>query len=96
MSKLKAVNGHAILKPVEIDEMVAGNIIIPDLGKEKPEIGEVLEVSSTYNWNTGEYVKPTVEVGDKVLIPKLGSQRMMIDNEEYYITKVSEIIAIIK
>jgi len=96
MSKLKPVNGHVVLKPVEVDEMMAGNIIIPDLGKEKPEIGEVLEASSTFNWNTGELVAPPVEVGDKVLIPKLGSQRVTIDSEEYYITKVSEIIAIIK
>ena len=45
MSKLKPVNGNVILRPVEEQEMMSGNIIIPDMGKEKPEMGEIVAIS---------------------------------------------------
>jgi chaperonin GroES len=95
MSALTPLNGHVILKPVEEQEQMAGNIIIPDLGKEKPEIGEVIAASDTYNWHTGEYYKTKLKPGSKVLIPKMGSQRLSVGNEEYYITKETEILAIL-
>lgn len=96
MTKLSPLNGYVILKPVEEQEQMAGNIIIPDLGKEKPEVGEVIAISGTYNWHTGTVHNDTaLQVGVKVLIPKMGSQRITVDNEEYYITKATEIIAIL-
>ena len=39
MSKLRPVNGNVILRPIEEEEQMAGNIIIPDMGKERPEMG---------------------------------------------------------
>lgn len=94
MAKLTPLNGHVILKPLEESEQMAGNIIIPDLGKEKPEIGEIIALSPSYNWYMGVEVSDHgIQVGDKVLIPKMGTQRITIENEEYYITKVTEIIS---
>lgn len=95
MSALTPLNGYVILKPVEEEEQLAGNIIIPDLGKEKPEVGEVVATSSTYNWHTDRKLGPTLKVGEKVLIPKMGSQRITIGTEEYFITKETEILAIL-
>jgi len=49
MSKLKPLNGIVVLKVIEEEEMTYGNIVIPDMGKEKPEMGEVVQASDTYN-----------------------------------------------
>ena len=95
MSTLTPLNGHIILKPIEEQEQMAGNIIIPDLGKEKPEVGEVVAVSDTFNWHKGENVPSNLKVGMQVLIPKLGSQRLTVGSEEYFITKETEILAIL-
>lgn len=96
MSKtITPINGYVVLKPVEETEQTFGNIVIPDLGKERPEMGLVVETSPTFNYHTGDFVEPTVAKGDTVLIPKLGSQRVVIDGEDYYICKESDIIAII-
>lgn len=95
MSKLTPLNGFTILKPIEEEEQLAGNIIIPDLGKEKPEIGEVVATSPTYNYNSDKEVKSKLKLGDKVLIPKMGSQRLVVEGEEYYITKETDILAIL-
>jgi len=94
MSKLTPLNGHVILKPIEEQEQTYGNIVIPDMGKERPEIGEVVNVSDTYNWHTGEYYRTKLIPGQKVLVPKLGSSKISVDGEDYYITKESEILAI--
>ena len=94
MSKLTPLNGHIILKPIEEQEQTYGNIVIPDMGKERPEIGEVVEVSSTYNWNKGDWKQTELKVGQKVLVPKLGASKITVDGEDYYITKESEILAI--
>jgi chaperonin GroES len=90
---LQAMNGHVILKPVEEGETTYGNIVLPDLGKEKPEMGEVVETSDTYNWHTGAYYPTHLKVGDRVLIPKLGAMKITVEGEDYYITKETEVLA---
>ena len=82
MSKLRPVNGNVILRPIEEEEQMAGNIIIPDMGKERPEMGEIIAISNVYNFNKGEYAPTTLEVGMKVLIPKMGAQSITIEGEE--------------
>ena len=96
MRKITPLNGFIVLKPVESEEETFGNIIIPDLGKERPEMGIVVATSDVYNYNTDKLVISTLEEGEIVLIPKLGSQRIVIDGEDYYICKESDILAVIE
>lgn len=91
MSKLQPLNGYVILKPIEEDETLYGSIVIPDTGKEKPEMGEVVATSPTYNYNSDTFVSSNIAVGDKVLIPKLGSLRVTIDSDEYFICKEQDV-----
>ena len=49
MVKLEPKNGYIVLKPIEEQEETYGNIVIPDLGKERPELGEVTGTSDTFN-----------------------------------------------
>jgi len=96
MNKLKPVNGNVILRPIEEEELMAGNIIIPDMGKEKPEMAEVIAISNVYNFNTDTVVPTDLKVGMKVLIPKMGAQTLTIDGEEYYITAQNSILSIVE
>lgn len=96
MSKLKPIHGHVVLRPIEEEELMAGSIIIPDMGREKPEMAEVIEVSQIFNFNTDNLVPLEVKVGDKVLIPKMGAQTITLEGEEYYITQQNQIIAILE
>jgi len=97
MATIKAVNGHSILKVIEYEEQLAGNIIIPDMGDEKPEIAEVIDIGAMYNFQKGEYCNPThIEVGDKVFIPKMGASRVTLGREEYLICRSTDILGILK
>jgi chaperonin GroES len=96
MKRITPLNGFIVLKPIETEEETFGNIIIPDLGKERPEMGEVVATSDVYNYHTDKLVVSTLEVGEIALIPKLGSQRIVIDGEDYYICKETDIFAVIE
>jgi chaperonin GroES len=96
MKKITPLNGFVVLKPIDTEEETFGNIIIPDLGKERPEMGKVVASSNVYNYNTDKLVISTLEEGEIVLIPKLGSQRIVVDGEDYYICKESDIFAVIE
>jgi len=96
MNKLRPVNGNVILRPIEEEEQISGNIIIPDMGKERPEMGEIVAISEVYNFNKGEYAPTILKVGMKVLIPKMGAQAITIEGEEYYITAQNSVLSIIE
>jgi co-chaperonin GroES (HSP10) len=96
MSKLQPVNGNVILRPIEEEEQMAGNIVIPDMGQERPDMGEIISISEIYNFNKGEYVPNTLKVGMKVLIPKMGAQNITVDGEDYWITGIQSIMAILE
>jgi len=97
MATIKAVNGHTVLKVIEYEEQLAGNIIIPDMGDEKPEIAEVVDVGPMFNFHTGVYCNPThIEVGDKVFIPKMGASKVTLGTEEYLICRSTDILGILK
>ena len=96
MSNIKPLNGIIVLKKLEEEEQTYGQIVIPDMGKEKPEMGIVVETSDTYNWHQGSYYKTKVKVGDKVVIPKMGSMVISQDGEDYILIKETEILAVIE
>jgi chaperonin GroES len=96
MSKFKPLNGIIVLKKVEEEEQTYGAIVLPDMGKERPELGIVVETSDTYNWHNGEYYKSKVQIGDKVVIPKMGAMTISQDGEDYILIKETEILAVIE
>ena len=93
---IKPMNGYIVLKPVETSEEMVGNIILPDMGKERPETGEVIAVSGTYNYHRGNEIPSNLSVGDIVLIPKMGTTKISFAGEDYFITKETEVLAILK
>jgi chaperonin GroES len=96
MKEIKPVNGHIVVKELQESDQMVGNIFLPDMGKEKPLICEVIAVSNTYNWHNGTSVEAEVLVGDMALIPRMGSQRVSIDNEDFIVCKSTDIIGIVK
>jgi|TARA_B110000908_G_C10096117_1_gene376363 chaperonin GroES len=97
MSKqLIPFNDRVIIKPIEEDEQMYGNIVIPDLGKERPEMGKVIATGPGRQTEFGQFIRVNAKVGDLVLIPKIGSIRIDFEGDEYFITADKEILASIK
>lgn len=96
MSKLKPRGGSIILKQVEESEMMVGNIIIPDVGHEKSLVAEIIAVSDTFNWHKGEFIPTDLKVGQRVVIPPMGAQKLTLDNVDYLIISQEQIPSIIE
>ena len=90
------LNDKVVILPQEEGEQMYGNIIVPDAGKEKPEVGKVLAVGVGRVSTNGVLIDNTLEVGDTVIVPKFGAQVVVVENETYIIASESDILGIIK
>lgn len=89
-------NDRVLIKPIDEGEQMYGNIVIPDMGKEKPEMGEVIAIGPGRQSEFGQLIKVNAKVGDIVLVPKIGTLRIDFKGEEYYIVQDREILATVK
>lgn len=90
------LNDRVLIKPIDAGERRRGAIIIADTGQEKPELGTVVEIGPGRKTEFGIMIEQSdfqLNVGDTVLIPKIGTIRTEIDGEEYYLTPFKEILA---
>jgi len=82
---IKPLFANILIKPAEKEKKSTGGIYIPETVKEKPQLGEVLEV--------GDEAKK-VKKGMKVLYPKWGGNEFNFENQEYIMIKEEDILAI--
>ena len=85
-----------VILPQEEGEQQYGSIIVPDMGKEKPEIGTVLAVGPGRISTDGTLIPNRIEVGVTVMVPKFGAQTINLENETYIMASENDILGIIK
>ena len=85
-----------VILPQEEGEQMYGNIIIPDAGQEKPEMGIVLAVGPGRISTDGTLIPNRIEVGVTVMVPKFGAQVVVVENETYIMASESDVLGIIK
>ncbi len=98
MSKtITPCNDRILIKPIDEGEQTYGSIVIPDLGKEKPEMGTVVAIGSGRLSEYGKMIPiRSCHVGDTVLVPKLGTLRIDFEGEEFLVAQDREILAVIR
>ena len=97
MKSINPTNDRILVKPIDEGEQTYGSIVIPDMGKEKPEIGEVLAVGPGRLSEFGKMIPiRSCKVGDMVMVPKIGTLRIDFEGQEYYIAQDREVLAVIK
>jgi chaperonin GroES len=95
ISKMKPLSDRVIVKPLEQKETKKGSIIIPDTAKEKPMEGEVMAAGPGKVDDKGARIPMDVKKGDKVLYGKYSGTEVRIDDIEYLIMHVEDIMAVI-
>jgi len=91
--ELEALFNAVIVKPKESEETTVGNIIVPDLGKEKNETGLVVSVGPGQSTLTGDFIPTILKVGEKVILPTQGFTKLPYNGEEYYVGPENQILA---
>ena len=85
-----------IILPQEEGEQQYGNIVVPDMGKDKPEIGTVLAVGPGRISTNGTLIPNKLEIGVTVMVPKFGAQVVTVENETYVVASENDVLGIIK
>ena len=92
--KLTPVQDRIVLKIMEAEETTRGGIILAPAAKEKPSVAEVIAVGPGGMVNGNEVVM-TVKVGDKVITDKYAGSNVKVEDEEFVIVRMSDILAIV-
>ena len=85
-----------IILPQDEGEQMYGNIVVPDAGQERPEIGTVLAVGPGRISTNGTLIPNKIEVGATVMVPKFGAQVVVVENETYVVASENDVLGIIK
>jgi chaperonin GroES len=93
---IKPLHNHVVIKQQDETETMYGNIVVPDLGKEKPLMGEIIASGPGIINLNGVLIPNTVEVGQIVIFPAFGGQKITVDGDEYVVCKEQDLIAILE
>jgi len=85
--QIKPCGDRLLIEPIEMQKKTEGGIIIPDTAKEKPILGKVIEVG------TSDEVKSNFAVGETVIFAKYGGEDINLNNKEYKLIQMSDILA---
>lgn len=98
-SKIIPMADRVLIKPFrEMEEKSVGKIkiVLPEsVSNEKSDRGKVVAVGEG-RYEDGKLVTPRVKVGDTVIFSKYGYDEIKQDEEELYLIKEENILAIIK
>ena len=93
--KLEALFNAVIVKPIEAEEEKYGSIVVPDMGKDKNERGEVVAVGPGQLLLSGSRGHMQCKVGDTVVFLKHSARKTEIDGDEYLIIREPDLETII-
>jgi chaperonin GroES len=96
VASFRPLHDRVLVKRVKEEEKTKGGIIIPDTAQEKPQEGEVVAVGPGARDEDGEYIKPDVQVGDRILFGKWSGTEVKVDGDELLIMKESDIMGVIE
>lgn len=90
--KLKPLGDRVVLKQQEPEETTQSGIILPDSAKEKPQTAVVIAVGP----GSGEKGQAQVKEGDHVIYSRYSGTEVKLEDEEYIVVNLSDIIAIVE
>jgi chaperonin GroES len=92
--KIKPLQDHILIEPIEAGEETKNGIIIPDSAKEKPSKGKVKAIGDGKITEKGNRVKPKLNEGDTVLYGKYSGTEVKINGIDYLLMRENGILAI--
>ncbi len=96
MTTIKPLADRLVIKVIDDVQQTSGGIFIPDSAKEKPQKGEVIAVGAGKLNDKGEREEMDVKIGETVLFAKYSGTDVKVDEVEYKILSVKDVLAIIE
>ncbi len=92
---IKPLADNVVIKSAKAEETTKSGIVLTSASKEKPQIAEVVAVGPG-GLVDGKEVKMNVKVGDKVIAAKYSGTDIKLEDEEYTILHISDILAVVE
>jgi len=88
--KIKALNDELLILPAKKKERTAGGIVLPSTVSDDDTVGlgEVLDIGDGMLLNDGQYLKPSINVGDEVLYDPRSAVKFKHDDIVYHFVKI--------
>ena len=93
--KIRPLHDRILVKRLEEQETVRGGIIIPDTAKEKPQEGKVIAAGNGKVGDDGKRIPLDVKAGDRILFGKYSGSEVKIEDDEYLILRVEDVLAVL-
>ncbi len=93
---LKPLGDHVVVKRLEREAVTEGGIVLPDIAKDKPVLGEVIAVGPGRILDNGQRLAVEVKAGQKVLFSKYGGNEVKYKGEEFLVLREDDILAIVE
>ncbi len=90
---IKPLGDRVVIKKVEVEEKTKSGIVLPSSAKEQPQIAEVVAVGAGITED--EKKKDEIKVGDRVIFSKYSGTEIKVDDVEYTIVKLADILAVV-
>ena len=93
---IKPLADNVVIKAVKAEETTKSGIVLTSSAKEKPQIAEVVAVGPGGMVDGKEISTKSIKVGDKVIAAKYSGTEVKIDDEEYTILHIADILGIVE
>lgn len=94
--KIRPLADRIVVEVIDETEQTSGGIFIPDSAREKSQKAKVLAVGTGKTLENGQKEEMEVKVGDIVLFAKYGGSDIKVNEKEYKILSVRDVLGIIE
>ena len=92
--KLKPLGERVVIKKLEAEEKTKSGIVLPGSAKEEPQMAEIVAIGEDIT--NDEKKKDQVKVGDKVIFSKYAGSEIKLENEEFTVLKLEDVLAVVE
>lgn len=88
LERFRPVNNRVLVEKIETASQTPGGLFIPDTGKDLPQQGKVIAVSTPFPFD--------LTVGDTVMFGKYAGLELPLDHKDYLMLEDIEILGVLK
>jgi len=91
--KILPLFDRVLIQRAAAETKTKGGLLIPEKAQSKVKEGVVVAVGPGARKDDGNIVPMCIAVGDKVILPDFGGNKLEVDGEEYQIYRETDIVA---
>lgn len=92
--KLRSIGDKLVIEMVETEEKTASGIVLPNSAKEAPSVARVLAIGDEILKDKDK--KDLIKVGDKIIFSKYAATEVKLENKEYRVVKIADVLAVVE